>query len=363
MANPQSISSSPPVDSATGYVRTIAHGERALSAIKQLQVSAIPQNYELLYAFITANDKELCDALRSALETHSCLTDEIAAAIYKKYLDKKNISEQVGKVGSEVSQEMSDIMGVIEAASERTGDYGESLKGVNAKLSGIESPQQLKTVLGELFETTNDMAEYNEDLERRLANSKKKIDDLQMSLELTRLESFIDELTGLNNRKRFDQTLDLEISEARESGDPLCLLMIDIDHFKAFNDSFGHQTGDKVLRLVAQTLKINIKGRDCAARFGGEEFTILLPKTKLFHAITVANQIREAVKNKQLVKKSTGECLGRVTLSIGISAYRKDESIPEFIERADVCLYAAKEAGRDNVKAETDLPKLKSDAA
>ena len=360
LANPQTASSKNPADNLEANARTLAHGERALGAIKQLQLSAIPQNYELLYAFIAATDKELCNALRCALETHSSLTNEMAASIYKKYLDNQQVPERVEKVSSKVSQEMSDIMEVIEAASERTGHYGESLKGVNAKLSGIESPQQLQKVLGELFETTNDMAEYNEVLERRLANSKKKIDDLQMNLERTRLESFIDDLTGLNNRRRFDQTLELEMLEAAESGDPLCLLMIDIDRFKAFNDNFGHQTGDKVLRLVAQTMKTNIKGRDCAARYGGEEFTILLPHTKLAAAIILANQIREAVKTKELVKKSTGESLGHVTLSIGVSAYRKDETIPQFIERADVCLYTAKNAGRDNVKAETDLPRFRA---
>lgn len=344
-----------PEASSEDYARSMAHGERAFSLLKQLRSPAIPRNYELLFAFTASTNKELCKALRKALETDSCLTDEAAERIYQTYLAKTDISEQVNKFGTQVSQEMSEIMTVIEAASERTGSYGESLQGVNAKLNGIESPQQLKTVLAELFETTNDMAEYNKILERRLAESKSQIDELQMNLELTRVESFTDELTGLTNRKRFDQAMELETTEAEESGDPLCLMMLDIDHFKSFNDNHGHQTGDQVIRLVAHTLKINVKGRDCAARYGGEEFAIILPKTKLASAITLAEQIRIAVKTKELVKKSTNESLGHVTLSTGISSYRLGESIPEFIERADVCLYAAKEAGRDNVKSETDL--------
>jgi diguanylate cyclase len=334
----------------------MAHSERAISLLKQLRSPATPRNYELLFAFNTSTNKELCKALRKALETDSCLTDEAAERIYQTYLSKRDLTEQVDEVGTQVSQEMSEIMTVIEAASERTGSYGESLQGVNAKLNAIESPQQLKTVLAELFETTNDMAEYNKLLEKRLAISKTQIDELQMNLELTRVESYTDELTGLTNRKRFDQAIELEMSEAEESGNPLCLMMLDIDHFKSFNDSHGHQTGDQVIRLVAHTLKTNVKGRDCAARYGGEEFAIILPKTKLTAAITLAEQIRIAVKTKELVKKSTNESLGHVTLSIGISSYRTGETIPEFIERADVCLYAAKDADRDNVKSETDLP-------
>ena len=362
MAAVQTNMPKPAASSIDDLARATAHGERAQSLLKQLQIPAIPRNYELLYAFVTATNKELCCALRKALETHSRLTEEDAESIYQTYLSKRDISDKVDEVGSQVSGEMSEIMAVIEAASARTGSYGQSLKGVNARLDGIESPQQLKSVLGELFETTNDMAEYNEVLEQRLANSKKQIDELQMSLELTRLESFTDELTGLTNRKRFDQTIELDMAEAVETDTPLCLLMLDIDHFKAFNDTHGHQTGDQVLRLVAHTLKTNVKGRDCAARYGGEEFAILLPQTKLAAAIIVADQIRVLVKNKELVKKSTGESLGRVTMSIGVSAYRPGETIPELIERADVCLYAAKAAGRDNVKAETDLPEAEAES-
>ena len=153
------------------------------------------------------------------------------------------------------------------------------------------------------------MAEHNKVLERRLVESKAQIDDLHMKLELTRLENFTDELTGLTTRKRFDQILELEMQQAKEIGEPLCLLLVDIDHFKSFNDAHGHQTGDQVLRLVGNTLKTNVKGRDCAARYGGEEFAVLLPKTSLKAAVTVAQQFRVAVKTKELVKglDSSGE--------------------------------------------------------
>lgn len=347
------------------FERTMAHGERALSLMKQIRTPATPRNYEILYAFTTSSNKELTSALREALQTDSCLTDEAAERIYETYIAKQNFTEQVDEVGSRVSREMSDIMTVIEDACRRTGDYGQSIQGVNQKLAAVDNPQQLKQVLEEVFETTNDMALYNKILEERLAESKSQIDELQMKLELTRVESFTDELTGLTNRKRFDQALDLEMTEAVESGDPLCLLLLDIDHFKRFNDTHGHQTGDQVLRLVAHTLKINVKGRDCAARYGGEEFAILLPKTKISNAMTLAEQIRIAVKTKELVKKSTNQTLGHVTLSTGVAAYRSGESAMEFIERADKCLYAAKEAGRDNVQSEDANMQglLKTDAA
>jgi diguanylate cyclase (GGDEF)-like protein len=128
----------------------------------------------------------------------------------------------------------------------------------------------------------------------------------------------------------------------------------DVDNFKAFNDKFGHLTGDQVLRLVAVAMKQNVKGQDIAARYGGEEFAIALPKTALRSAITVADHIRRAVMNKELMKRSSGERLGRLTISIGVALLRPTDTPQSLIERADKCLYAAKRGGRNRVISECD---------
>jgi diguanylate cyclase len=144
------------------------------------------------------------------------------------------------------------------------------------------------------------------------------------------------------------------MAEAKQKNEPLSLLMCDIDHFKKFNDTFGHLTGDQVLRLVASTVKQNVKGLDIAARYGGEEFVIALPNTSLQSANTVAEHIRRAVMTKELVKRSTGENLGRVTLSLGAAVLRAQDTAQMLIDRADKCLYAAKRNGRNRVICESD---------
>lgn len=359
MDTPSQSASAPanPIADDDDFAKSIAYGERALNLLKQLRTSAKPRNYELFYCFTKGANQEFCDALRRAIQKDSRLTEEAAERLYHAYLADKDVTSRVSAVGSQFGDEMDDIMSLISSASEKAGAYGESLQGLNEKLPTIRSPQQLKEMLTELFESTKEMAELNKTLERRLVESKAQIDELHMKLELTRLENFTDELTGLTTRKRFDQILDLEMQQAEETGEPLSLLLIDIDNFKSFNDAHGHQTGDQVLRLVGHTLKTNVKGRDWAARYGGEEFAVLLPKTSLRAAVTVAQQFRVAVKTKELVKKSTNASLGHVTLSIGVTCYRKSESALEFIDRADNLLYAAKEAGRDNVQAEAEAPK------
>ena len=145
----------------------------------------------------------------------------------------------------------------------------------------------------------------------------------------------------------------------------MTLLLCDIDHFKKFNDTWGHQTGDQVLRLVASCLAENVKGRDTAARYGGEEFGVLLRGTGLEAAAKVAEQIRQTVETKKLVKKSTGDILGNITISIGVAQFAPGDTIEAVVRRADACLYGAKQNGRNLVICENDsrIARLEASAA
>ena len=164
-----------------------------------------------------------------------------------------------------------------------------------------------------------------------------------------------DSLTGLANRKCFDQRLREEAAKAMEEGTQLCLLILDIDHFKSFNDTFGHHIGDSVLKVVARNLNDEVKGQDLPARYGGEEFCVILPGTRLEDAATVAEQIRARLAKRELKNSKTDESYGKVTLSVGAALYRFGEPISEFVQRADECLYLAKHAGRNQVVTEAKL--------
>jgi diguanylate cyclase len=179
---------------------------------------------------------------------------------------------------------------------------------------------------------------------------------LKAKLDDVRKDALTDALTGICNRKAFDAELASAMGRAKRTGEPLCLFMCDVDRFKQFNDTWGHQTGDQVLRLVANCLSENIKGRDTAARYGGEEFGVILPQTALADAVSVANSIRTRVESKKLLKKSTGDVLGVITISIGVAQFVPNDTADSFIRRADSCLYAAKKAGRNLVMAQTEIP-------
>ncbi len=251
--------------------------------------------------------------------------------------------------------EIEQVMAMIDAAAGSATSYTESLADMTEKLGQSKDREGLRAIVESLVQTAKDMEVSNQQLEERLNASKQEINELQENLEAVRNESLTDPLTQLANRKFFDTTLEAGHRARRApSNEPLSLMMTDIDHFKNFNDSFGHLTGDQVLRLVAMSVKQNVKGQDIAARYGGEEFAIILPNTVLRSAITVADHIRRAVMTKELMKRSTGEHLGRVTISIGVATLHKSDTPQTLIERADACLYAAKRHGRNRVMCETD---------
>nr|WP_210262339.1 GGDEF domain-containing protein [Bradyrhizobium aeschynomenes] len=316
--------------------------------------AANPRNYEIWYVYATGYNAQLNEIINGTLSRNGKLSQADLDQLYESYLAHLKTSDRIDKVGARVVGEIDDLMTMITDALGRTASYDASLAGADRMLAAANSREQLVDIIEALAHSTKQMRETNRVLEERLSLSKDEISGLQHSLEAIRAESLTDPLTGLGNRKYFDRMIETTVQTGLATDQPLSLLMFDIDHFKSFNDSYGHLTGDQVLRLVGMTLKHAIKGQDIAARYGGEEFAVVLPNTSLRQALTVADQIRRAVTAKELKKKSTGEILGRVTISVGVSMLRAGDDTDALIERADACLYAAKRGGRNKVVCESD---------
>jgi diguanylate cyclase len=336
------------------HERTMAFAEVALGQIKSLRQTAVPRNYEIWYVYATGYNSQLNKIINETLARSGKLTEADLEQIYETYLSQIKTTDRIDKVGARVIGEIDDVMTLITEALGMSASYDDSLSGAAKKLAFAKNNSQVKEIVDALVRSTREMRDTNKALEERLALSKTEISNLQHSLDAIRAESLTDPLTGLGNRKYFDRSIDSAVQNALASGEPLSLLMFDIDHFKSFNDSYGHLTGDQVLRLVGMSLKQTIKGQDITARYGGEEFAVVLPNTALRQALTVADHIRRAVMSKELKKKSTGEILGRVTISVGVSILQPGDDRDSLIERADACLYAAKRNGRNRVICEVD---------
>jgi diguanylate cyclase len=342
------------VDLLEEHERTMAFAEVALGQIRSLRQTAVPRNYEIWYVYATGHNAPLNKVINETLAGCGGLSEADLEQIYETYLSHIKTTDRIDKVGARVIGEIDGVMALFTEALGVSASYDASLSGADEQLLAAESRHQVKAIVETLVKSTREMRQLNKELAARLELSKSEIGNLQHSLEAIRTESLTDPLTGLGNRKYFDRMIDTAVQASLTSGEPLSLLMFDIDHFKSFNDSYGHLTGDQVLRLVATSVKQAIKGQDITARYGGEEFAVLLPNTALRQALVVADHIRRGVMAKELKKKSTGEILGRVTISVGVSMLRPDDDADALIERADACLYAAKRGGRNRVISELD---------
>ncbi len=322
--------------------------------LKRANLPAHPVYYELFYIYATGATPELNAQINELLTANGQIGDDEASELCERFLEVTNLDEKLRDLSEVMNSTISNVNASIDLAMATANSYSGSLLQASGDLEGSIDDQALQALSTRLLKETRRMQDMNRKLESQLANTKGDLAVLQSDLAKVRREAMIDPLTKIANRKGFDEQLALEMEKAGETRAPLCLLVMDIDRFKAFNDTYGHLTGDQVLRLVAQVVKANIRGRDMAARFGGEEFVAILPETELSGALTVAEHIRQAVQSKELLKRSTNEKLGRITLSLGVAQWRgAPESASALIERADKCLYAAKSGGRNRVVCET----------
>ncbi len=332
--------------------------EIAIGALKQLSLAATPRNIEVWYAHIEGRNPALSREIQKCQQLGGELTQEHADNLYDQFILRTDLSTDVIELVAKFEDEITALTDVIEASGESAHGHGERLQNISKELhqSATETPA-VGALLESVINVTKTMREENQQLERRLAESCDEVTTLRHNVEHIQLEAMLDPLTGVKNRKTFDSAMETHLRTAKEKNTPLALILADIDFFKSFNDRWGHQTGDQVLRLVAEVMNANVKGQDILARYGGEEFAIILPDTSIEDAGMLADRIRQAVEARRLKKRRTGEDLGVVTMSMGVAEIKSDDTVETLIERADVCLYAAKDNGRNCVMDEDSITK------
>jgi diguanylate cyclase len=335
------------------HERAQALARTALALMAERQVSPTPENFQLFYAYASGDNPAASRVMGDAITGRRPFSPLVLDDLRERFFGTARLEASVENIGAEIADTMNTVLQKLASAEQDTVAYGRTLSAASGELGGGHTPAEMQSLVDGLLGATHAMEMRTKTLEEELQRSSHEVTELKAKLDDVRKESLTDPLTGIRNRKAFDQELAQAADQARKSGEPLSLFMCDIDHFKVFNDTWGHQTGDQVLRLVGHCLSENVKGRDTAARYGGEEFTVILRQTPLDSAVRLANQIRANVESKKLVKRSTGDILGTITNSIGVAQLHLGEPPSSLIERADACLYAAKNAGRNRVMSES----------
>ncbi|TCS63565.1 GGDEF domain-containing protein [Varunaivibrio sulfuroxidans] len=335
-------------DQADEYARA------ALTLMRAKGVVANPNNFAVWYCHFSGKRPELSQTLQILLDNGQNFTPERSDELFRRFFtveeENKNLFETAGQIENEISK----ILTTLDLAGDGAARYGRTLSDASRSIGGAGA-EDLQGMIVKVIKETRGMERLNKALENQLEKSSGEIVQLKDDLEEMRREAMTDSLTGLANRKRFDLELRRAAMTAMEDGAPLCLLMVDIDHFKRFNDTYGHQVGDQVLKLLGATLKASVRADDMAARYGGEEFAIILPQTKIDEAKKVAEEIRHKISAKNLINRQTKEDMGKITVSMGIAQFAYGESLGVLIKRADQALYMAKRTGRDRSLSERDL--------
>jgi len=269
--------------------RTIALAEQALGQIKALKLSGDPHSFEIWYTYVAGTRPKLNAFINDLLAQRPTLSAADLEQIHYQFFSPARAAEKVETVGAKINDEVDQIVAMIEAAIGATSQYQNELEDSSRKLALPIDRDTLRVIVESLVFSTKEVEQENSTLSASLGLSRKQIADLQEDLVSIRAESLSDPLTMLANRKHFDQSLARIIASSGDRGELFCLILADVDHFKTFNDTHGHQSGDECLRAVAAIVGAQaLRPIDLAARYGGEEFAIILPGTGLPAATRVA---------------------------------------------------------------------------
>jgi diguanylate cyclase len=309
-----------------------------------------PISYTVWYEYSKATNKALKQDVDAELQHVERLSASQTYAVYVKHVvdpaERAVMSARTGLLGlvAEVKEK------VRNAELNATG-FDNHLTRFQAGLAKATSIADLQGDVSSMLVATKKVSESLGRMSTELNASRKEAQRLADELKSVREEALTDALSGLFNRRGFD--IELERLAAKTTKDaPLAMIMLDIDNFKAVNDTYGHPLGDAVIAAVGQFIRDSVGALGIAARYGGEEFAVLLPRQAMAGAEKLAQSIRSRVEQGKIKRRKDDEPIGGITISAGVTVWRDGDDGASLVERADRALYAAKHAGRNRVAHE-----------
>lgn len=318
----------------------------ALPLMARQDAAYHPVSYSLWYEHVAGLNPPLTEVLTARLASDAALTEDEAYRLHARYISARDV-KLLESLQQQLRRTLDEAAHNTARAGNETERFGRTLEEGRSQIASAVSVKKIQDLITQLLTETLRMEGTALALAQQLDARAAEVRDLTEQLQRAQTEALLDPLCGLHNRRGLErEAQDLAGPDGELAG--AALLIADIDHFKRVNDTYGHLLGDKVLRTIAQTMRSNIKGRDIAARIGGEEFAVLLPRTTLQGAQALAEQLRRAVANGR-IHRGPGEVIGSVTLSIGVAVAGPGEGFEALMVRADAALYAAKREGRNRI--------------
>jgi diguanylate cyclase len=310
-------------------------------------IPAHPINYAIWYEYASGQNHPLKHAVDSLVAKGKTFDDRISLDLYKSFICNASVSS-FEKINSNLNTLIESTTFSVQDSSKQVSEVGDKVQQRAIKLDEINDVSQVKSVLAGIVSETSQLLTISESLKNELNHAHKEMEQLRGELTKVREMATTDALTGLLNRRAFDSKLS-ELFDLQTTDSEHVLMLLDLDHFKKINDTFGHLVGDKVISYTSSILRKNIAEHHFAARYGGEEMAVIMPNTSVDEAVKIAEAVRGLLAKSQLKQKSSGEKIGKVTVSIGVTVLQATDTPDCFIDRADGALYQAKQGGRNRV--------------
>jgi diguanylate cyclase len=330
------------------YQKAVVIAKQVFELIGIHGVPPVPKMYELWFQYASKANPELVEKIDTEIKQADELSLYNLDQIHQQFVSPEH---ETFKMNEQISQdfesEMADVMALLQESAASTASYGDMLDATSKKIPDSQSPEQLKQIVQSLMQENQKMRAEVDKLGTGLEDAQTHVQTLNEKLNDALEQGKKDPMTLLSNRRHFDDMLVREVEVAKTEGSPLCLVMADIDHFKQVNDTFGHPVGDAVIKTLASVISRSVKGGDTAARYGGEEFAIILPNTKMDDALQLMEKVRKQFGESSLVIRGTGQKIGKVTASFGVSQMVAEEDPQALLSKADAALYEAKKTGRN----------------
>ncbi|GGI84270.1 GGDEF domain-containing protein [Shewanella gelidii] len=323
--------------------------KKAVPLMLKHQIPTTPTNYALWYAYVGEQNEELNKELDTVVDQFNTCPSSRTQLLYRQYvadpveLDVREMRHNLDAMVTELSQSLKDTN--CDATKFQT-----NIDANFNKLSRIEDEgfnlEQVIELVRSLVQESDNIRSSTQFFTGQLQKYESEISNLKQRLEKSERDILYDALTGVLNRRAYDEDMATIMTQAPQG---TCLILIDIDHFKAFNDNYGHQLGDQVLKAVAK--RVNESCRDGAKlyRYGGEEFAVIVPKSKLRIARQLAEAMRRSIEKLSLKDRRKGARIDSITASFGVAEWQTDQSQLQLTDAADKLLYEAKRLGRNRV--------------
>jgi diguanylate cyclase len=330
------------------YAASIAG--RALRSMAEQRIAPTPANFAVWYRYFAGSHDDLRNAIDLLIDHNRPFDARTNQDLFETY-----VVPRVSAAVVDTSERLQTLMGTaMEFLTTAIADNRSQMQAISEVADQGKAGVDPKALVAQLMNELARAATRATRLEAGFAEKTRELDQIRDSLSRSEERARTDMLTGLANRRALDEFL-RKAQATAEWGEPLSVLMLDIDHFKSFNDSYGHGVGDQVLRLIAKVLRDKVRTQDLSARYGGEELMAVLPDANLAACAEIAERIRRAVAEATITRRSTGEVLPSISVSIGVAQYRTGETIADLVERCDRALYLAKGGGRNRVMTEAEL--------